>query len=122
MQLAADFGMEETMAEILMKHHLCWLVHRARMESHRMPKQLLFGELQKKRPSHGIKRRWRDVAAADIKSVNAGVEWYDLAQDRNARAAVCKEGIAPSMDQHRYGTYVANLSRLNRAGNNSCPS
>ena len=54
-----------------------------------MPKQLLFGELQKKRPSHGTKRRWRDVAAADIKSVNAGAEWYHLAQDRNVWAAIC---------------------------------
>ena len=70
------------------KHHLRWLEHLARMESHRMPKQLLFVELQKKRPSHGIKRRWGDVAAADIKSVNAGAEWYDLAQDRNVWAAV----------------------------------
>ena len=120
-QLAADFGMEETMAEILMKHRLRWLGHLARMESHRMPKQLLFGELQKKRPSHGTKRRWRDVAAADIKSVNAGAEWYDLAQDRNAWAAVCREGIASSVDQHRYGTCAANLSRFNRAGNYPCP-
>ena len=99
-QLAADFGMEKKMAETLMKHRLHWLGHLARMESHRMPKQLLFGELQKKRPSHGTKRRWRDVAAADIKSVNAGAEWYDLAQDRNAWAAVCREGIASSVDQH----------------------
>ena len=91
------------------------------MESHRMPKQLLFGELQKKRPSHGTKRRWRDVAAADIKSVNAGAEWYHLAQDRNVWAAVCKEGIASSVDQHQYGNYTANLSRLNRAGNYPCP-
>ena len=120
-QLAAEFGMEETMAEILMKHRLRWLGHLARMESHRMPKQLLFGELQKKRPSHGTKRRWRDVAAADIKSVSAGAEWYHLAQDRNVWAAVCKEGIASSVDQHRYGTYTANLSRLNRAGNYPCP-
>ena len=120
-QLAADFGMEETMAEILMKHRLRWLGHLARMESHRMPKQLLFGELQKKRPSHGTKRRWRDVAAADIKSVNAGAEWYDLAQDRNAWAAVCKEGIESLVDQHQYGTYTANLSRLNRAGSYPCP-
>ena len=111
----------ETMAEILMKHRLRWLGHLARMESYRMPKQLLFGEMQKKRPSHGTKRRWRDVAAADIKSVDAGAEWYDLAQDRNVWAAVCKEGIASSVDQHRYGTYTANLSRLNRAGNYPCP-
>ena len=46
--------------------------------------------------------------------MNAGAEWYDLAQDRNAWAAVGKAGIASSVDQHRYGTYAANLSRLNR--------
>ena len=34
-----------------------------------MPTQLLFGELQKKRPSYGAKWRWWDVAAADVKSV-----------------------------------------------------
>ena len=67
-----------------------------------------------RRPSHGTKRRWSDVAATDVKSVNAGAEWYDLAQDRNAWAAVGKAGIASSVDQHRYGTYAANLSRLNR--------
>ena len=39
-QLASDFGMKETMAEILMKHRLRCLGHLARMESHRMPKQL----------------------------------------------------------------------------------
>ena len=47
-----------------------------------MPKQLLFGELGKKRPSHGTKRRWRDVAAADIKAMGVNDGWYDLAQDR----------------------------------------
>ena len=120
-QLAADFGMEETMAAILMKYRLRWLGYLARMESHRMPKQLLFGELQQKRPSHGTKQRWRDVAAADIKSVNAGAEWYHLAHNRNAWVALCNEGIASSVDQHQYGTHTANLSRLNRAGNHPCP-
>ena len=49
-QLAADFGMEETMAYILMKHRLRWLGHLARMESHRVPKQLL--SVNCRRPSH----------------------------------------------------------------------
>ena len=84
------------MAKILMKHCLCWLGHLAHMESHQMPKQLLFSELQKK-----TKRRWRNVAAADIKSVDADAEWYNLAQDMNVWAAVCREGMALSVDQHR---------------------
>ena len=58
-------GMGEKMADILMGHRLRWLGYLARMESNRLPKQLLFGELVKKRPSHGTKRRWRDIAAAD---------------------------------------------------------
>ena len=78
------------MADILKKHRLRWLGHLARMESHRMPKQLLFGELLKKRPSHGTKRRWWDMAAADIKTVDINeVEWYELAQ----------EGMASSMQR-----------------------
>ena len=62
-----------------------------------MPKQLVFGELQKTRPSHGTKR-WRDVAAAAVRSVDAGDEWYELAQDRNAWVALCKEGISIDME------------------------
>ena len=82
------------MADILMKHSLRWLRHIARMESNRLPKQLLFGELVK-RPSHGTKRRWRDVAAADIKAmaISEG-EWYDLAQERSTWRAIRKDGLA----------------------------
>lgn len=73
-QAAADLGMEETMAEILVQHCLCWLEHLACMESHQMPKQL-----QKKRPtSHGTERRWRDVAAADIKTIKCNHIAVDL--------------------------------------------
>ena len=61
------------------------------------PEQLLFGESQKKRPSHGTKRRWR---AADVKSVDVSEEWYDLAQDRKAWLAVRRDGISSSIDQH----------------------
>ena len=111
-RLAAAFGMEEGMADILKKHRLRWLGHLARMESHRMPKQLLFGELLKKRPSHGTKRRWRDMAAADIKCVDINeVEWYELAQDRKAWRAVCKDGLESLADMQRYGTGVANFLR-----------
>ena len=63
-RLAAAFGMEETMPNLLMKQRLRWLGHVARM-----PKQLLFGELEKKRASHGTKRRWRNIAVTVIKAV-----------------------------------------------------
>ena len=44
-----------------------------------MPKLLLFDVVQKKRPSYGTKRRWRDVAAADVTSVGVSEIWYDQA-------------------------------------------
>ena len=58
-----------------------------------MPKQLLFGELPKKRPAHGAKRKWQDVAAADVKSVGVSETWYDQAQDWRAWRVVCRDGI-----------------------------
>ena len=69
-RLASAFRMEETMVQLLLKQRLQWIGHVACMKSFRMPKQLLFGKLVKKRPSHGTKRRWRDVAVADVKAVD----------------------------------------------------
>ena len=45
-RVAAAFGMEETMTHLLMKHHLRWLGHIARMEPYRLPKQILYGVRQ----------------------------------------------------------------------------
>ena len=47
MRLAADFGMEESLVRIFMKSCLQWLGHLSHMEYFRMPKQLLFDELEK---------------------------------------------------------------------------
>ena len=98
-RLAAAFGMEETMPNLLMKQCLRWLGHVARMKPFRLPKQLLFGELEKKRPSHGTKRRWRDIATTDIKAVGNGDSWYDYAQDRQAWEALCRDGLLSLTEQ-----------------------
>ena len=62
------------------------------MDDHRLPKQLLFGELQRKRPRHGTKRRWRDLMAADVQSTGLGEEWYEVAQDRKKWTERCEQG------------------------------
>ena len=64
-----------------MKQHLQWLGHLARKSS-RMPKQLLFGELKRKRPGHGTKRRWCDLVTTDLKRSEMIDGWYDQAQDK----------------------------------------
>ena len=93
-RLAESFGMEESMKDILLKHRLRWLGHLGRMDTERIPKQLLFGELWKKRPCHGPRKRWRDLAAADVKSIGIGDDWYDVAQDRREWRAVCRDRLA----------------------------
>ena len=101
-RLAAAFGMEETMPNLLTKQRLRWLGHVARMKPSRLPKQLLFGELEKKRPSHGTKRRWRDIAVTDIKAVGNDDSWYDYAQDRQAWEALCRDGLLSLTEQHSH--------------------
>ena len=76
--------MEETLPNLLLKQRLRWLGHVARMKPSHSPKQLLFSELEKKRPSHGTNRRWHDIGVTDIKAAGNNDSWYDYAQDRQA--------------------------------------
>ena len=46
-RLAASFGMEEPIEDSLMLHRLRWLGHLGRMDHNRIPKMMLFGELEK---------------------------------------------------------------------------
>eukprot|EP00117_Sycon_ciliatum_P042213 scpid83525/ scgid6249/ Putative uncharacterized transposon-derived protein F52C9.6 len=63
-ELARRFGMPSSMAEVVRCHRLRWLGHLGRMEDSRLPKRVLFAEGLNTRPSHGPKKRWRDIAAA----------------------------------------------------------
>ena len=66
LEWAERIGMADSMADILRRHRLKWLGHVARMDDYRLPKQLLFGELVRPCPSHGTKKRWRDLAGKDV--------------------------------------------------------
>ena len=91
--------MEETIPNLLPKQRLRWLGHMPHMKPSHSPKQLLFGELEKKRPSHGTNRRWRDIAVTDIKAAGDNDSWYDYAQDRQAWEALCKDGLLSLTEQ-----------------------
>ena len=53
--------MQESISDLIMHQQLRWLGHVGRMNKERLPKRVLFGELRKRRPCHGVKKRWRDV-------------------------------------------------------------
>ena len=65
--------MDKNMADTISRYRCRWLRHLARMEDFRMPKQLLFGELTKTRPRHGPKKRWRDLAVTDVRTLGIGL-------------------------------------------------
>ena len=76
--------MSLTMVDLLRQHPMRWLGHVARMDTGRIPKQTVFGELPGARPRHGPKKRWRDVIVGDLVSRHILLgEWYMLAQDRS---------------------------------------
>ena len=68
-QLSGQFGLYWSIADFALKQRLRWLGHLGRMDSMWLPKQFLFGELMKKRPFHGTKKRWRDEVMRDLKAI-----------------------------------------------------
>ena len=65
-QMAKQFGMEESLEDLIVARCLRWLGHVA-MEDHRLPKKILFGWLPQRHPAHGTKMRWLDCVRKDMK-------------------------------------------------------
>ena len=89
--LARWFGMDKNMADTISGYRCRWLGHLARMEDFRIPKQLLFGELTKTRPRHGPKKRWRDLAVTDVRTLGIERDWFEIAQDRLRWSTLCEQ-------------------------------
>ncbi len=75
--LSGRFGMGLSILDIITdRRRLQWLGHVGRMSAERLPKMLLFGELRKKRPCHGTKKRWRDLVSRDLQAIGMARRWY----------------------------------------------
>ena len=73
---------------------LRWLGHIARLDSDRLPKQLLFGRLSSTRPAGGPLLRWTDCAKKDLKQASIPIEqWLELAQDPVHWKSLIKDGL-----------------------------
>ena len=113
-QVRRRAGMDEALEDMISAKRLRWLGHVSRMEDRRLPKKLLFGWLQKRRPAHGTKMRWRDKVRKDMKKFNIKDDgWCLTAQDRRVWRAECKEGVKKctqkrlESDRRRRATVVA---------------
>lgn len=71
------------MEAILHKHRLRWTVHVARMADDRIPKQIMYGELEMAiRPQHKPKVRYKDCLKESLYKCNIGLDnWETLAED-----------------------------------------
>ena len=63
---------------------LRWTGHVTRMSDGRLPKKILYGELQVENRSHGgQKKRYKGYLKASLKDFNIPIEsWEQIAQDR----------------------------------------
>ena len=77
------WGDTRLMSDILRQRRLQWLGHVSRMPEDRVQKQVLFGWLAEPRPAHGVRLRWRDRVAADLRLLHIPAhEWFEVAQER----------------------------------------
>ena len=101
---------------LLKKSQLRWAGHVARMPDNRLPKKLLFGELQHgKRSLGGPKKRYKDTLKGSLKSFNLNPDTWELAaQNRKEWRAALHNG-AKTHEKER--TITAEKRRQARKSN-----
>ena len=114
---------------ILMQSQLRWAGHVLRMPDHRLPKKILYGELQHGNRSRGAPmKRFKDTLKASAKAFNINeATWEQTAQDRGKwRAAVRKgaktcEANRTAEAEQRRRVRKENASRPPTAATIPCP-
>jgi hypothetical protein len=65
-----------TITEIIRLHRLCWCGHVQRLEGNRIPKRVLYMNLESTRPRGRPRSRWQDEVREDGRTVG-GKEWQE---------------------------------------------
>ena len=91
---AAQFGMIESIGDLLTQYRLRWLGQVARMPDTRHPKKLLFGWLLQKHPAYGAELHWRDKTLSNMKKCGISESlWYMEAQDHTRWRTIGTKGL-----------------------------
>jgi hypothetical protein len=70
-----------TVSETIRLHRLCWFGHVQRMEANRIPKRVLYRNLESTRPRGRPRNRWQDEVREDGRIVG-GEEWQEKVYNR----------------------------------------
>ena len=75
---------------------LRWTGYVTRMPDERLPKKILYGELQVGKRSHGAqKKRYKDILKASLKDFSLPTEsWEQIAHDRTKWRGLVKRGAS----------------------------
>ena len=90
---------------ILMKSQIRWAGHVVRMPDHRLPKHLLYGELQEgRRTQGGQRKRFKDTLKASLKAFSINPDtWEEAATDRPGWRSLTLKG-AVNCEEYPYPT------------------
>ena len=110
-----------SIAAILSQRRLRWLGHVKRMQSGRIPKDVLYSELATGKRSVGRPcLRYVDICKRDMKVANIDIQnWENLAEDRSMWRAIVKEGSLRAEEQTRA---EAVGKRARRKARQHCPT
>ena len=74
---------------VIKLRRMIWARHEARMGESRDVYRVLVGKPEGKRPLGRARHRWEDTIKTDLEEVGCGgMDWFDLAQDRDRRRAL----------------------------------
>jgi hypothetical protein len=83
-----DLYSSPTIAQVIKLRIMRWAGHVACMEEGRGMCRVLMGEPEGKRPLGRSRHKWEDNFKADLQEVGWGIDWIELAQDRDSWQAL----------------------------------